>query len=264
MGVEAKLSQPLKPSQHVSIDVFEREFPQHGNFSEETLMSTAPISATSSAQVSASSTSQQLQSFFQQRKTDLQQLRGALESGDLAGAQKGFKSIQQLASVGPSPTGNAFAISQRQQDYSAVGQALTSGNLAGAQQAFAQLVSDFHHNAAAPSSVGPAVVVNISEAAAGSGSSQSTSSTSSTAGPELTINIGNSSTPENVTIGISNTSAGEQLSISVAGQQGSKAENITLNLGQSSNEQIVINLLNAAQQSTTEASSQGTGVNLTA
>lgn len=229
-------------------------------------MSTAPISATSLAQVSAGSASQRLQSFFQQRKTDLQQLRGALESGDLAGAQKAFKSIQQLASVGPSPTGNAFAISRRQQDYSAVGQALTSGNLAGAQQAFAQLVSDFHH--AAPSSVGPAVVVNISEAGAAassaSGSGQSPALASPTGGPELTINIANSGGPENVTIGISNTSAGEQLSISVAGQQGSNAENITLNLGQNSNQQIVINLLSAAQQSTAQDTSQGNGLNLTA
>jgi hypothetical protein len=230
-------------------------------------MSTAPISASSAAQVSASSASQQLQSFFQQRKTDLQQLRGALESGDLAGAQKAFKSIQQLASVGPSPTGNAFAIGQRQQDYAAVGQALASGNLAGAQQAFAQLVSDFHHHIA-PSSVGPAVVVNISEAgsAASSGSdgSQSTSTASPTGGPELTINIANSGGPENVTIGINNTSAGEQLSISVTGPSGSSPKNLTLNLGQSSNEQIVINLLNAAQQSTAQNTSQGSGLNLTA
>jgi hypothetical protein len=229
-------------------------------------MSTAPISATSSAQVSASSASQQLQSFFQQRKTDLQQLRGALESGDLAGAQKAFKSIQQLASVGPSPTGNAFAISQRQQDFSSVGQALTSGNVGEAQQALAKLVSDFHH--AAPDPVGPAVVVNISEAgsgaSSGSGSSQSPASASPTGGPELTINIGNSSGPETVTIGINNTSAGEQLSISVAGQSGSNAENIKLNLGQNSNQQIVINLLNAVQQSSPQDASQGSGVNLSA
>src|ERR1700760_2489153 len=98
-------------------------------------MSTAPISASSAAQVSASSASQQLQSFFQQRKTDLKQLRGALESGDLAGAQQAFKAIQKLASNGPSPTGKAFAISQRQQDFAAVGQALKSGDLAGAQHA---------------------------------------------------------------------------------------------------------------------------------
>ena len=46
---------------------------------------------------------------------------GALQRGDLAGAQQEFKAIQDLAQSGPFANGDAFKISQRQQDFTALG-----------------------------------------------------------------------------------------------------------------------------------------------
>ena len=59
----------------------------------------------STAAVSASSIYQELQTYFQARNSDLQQLGQALQSGDLAGAQQEFQAIQTLGQSGPSPTG---------------------------------------------------------------------------------------------------------------------------------------------------------------
>src|SRR5260370_28094122 len=103
--------------------------------SSERLMSTAAVST--------NSLYQELQAYFQQRGSDLQQLGKALQSGDLAGAQQEFSAIQNLGQSGPFANGNAFRISQREQDFAAIGQALQAGDLAGAQQAFAQLKSTF-------------------------------------------------------------------------------------------------------------------------
>jgi len=46
---------------------------------------------------------------------------GALQRGDLAGAQQEFKAIQDLAQSGPFANGDAFKISQRQQEFTALG-----------------------------------------------------------------------------------------------------------------------------------------------
>src|SRR5271169_4151436 len=116
----------------------------------------------STAAVSTSSIYQELQTFFQQRGSDLQQLGQALQSGDLAGAQKEFSAIQSLGQSGPFASGDAFKSSQREQDFAAIGQALQSGDLAGAQQAFAQLQNTFHHQRSTEPP--PSVVVNLSVA----------------------------------------------------------------------------------------------------
>jgi hypothetical protein len=232
----------------------------------------------STAAVSHTAPSQQLQSYFQQRTIDLKQLGQALQSGDLAGAQQAFSTLQSLAQTGPLANSKAFAVTQRQQDFAAIGQALQSGDLAGAQQAFAQLQSTFYHSQRVLDP-GPAVVVNItapsastgsaSGASAGSSSSQSPSSAApppaaaappAAAPPELIINVGNSGGPEQITIGLNNTSAGEQLTISVAGQQGTNPEQIAINLGSNSGEQIVLNLFNA----TSTTPSPANGLNVTA
>jgi hypothetical protein len=83
--------------------------------------------------------------FFQTRQSDVKQLGEALQSGDLAGAELEFGSIQTLAQSGPLD-GKAFSVVQREQDFTAIGRALQSGDLAGAQQAFAQLESTFKPN----------------------------------------------------------------------------------------------------------------------
>ena len=87
----------------------------------------------STAAVSTSSIYQELQAYFQQRGSDLQQLGQALQSGDLAGAQQEYGAIQNLGQNGPFANGDAFKVSQRQQDFDAIGQALQSGDLAAAQ-----------------------------------------------------------------------------------------------------------------------------------
>ena len=93
------------------------------------------------AAVSSSSLQQLLQSFLQQRGTDLQQLGQALQQGDLGAAQSAYSALQTLAQSGPFSDSQAFSLSRRQQEFSQLGQALQSGNLAAARRAFAELRS---------------------------------------------------------------------------------------------------------------------------
>jgi len=82
--------------------------------------------------------------FFQSRQSDLQDLGQSLQSGDVAGAEQDFNSIQSFAQTGPF-NGKAFGVNQREQDFSDIGQALQSGDISGAKQDFAQLESTFSH-----------------------------------------------------------------------------------------------------------------------
>ena len=92
----------------------------------------------STAAVSSGSIYQELQSYFQQRNTDVSQLGQDLTSGNLANAQQDFATLTGLGQGGPFANGDAFgAGSAREQDFTAIGQALQSGNLSAAQQAFA-------------------------------------------------------------------------------------------------------------------------------
>lgn len=192
----------------------------------------------STSAVSSSPLSQQLQQYFQTRQGDLTQLGQSLKSGDLAGAQTAFNTITALGQNGPFKAGDPFKINQREQDFTAIGQALQSGNLAGAQQAFATLKSTFGRQVVTPSAA-------------------PTSSPSST-GPEIVLNLSNSSgstSPEQVTINISNAAngGGEQVSLSV-GSQGSNPQQVTFNLNANSNEQIVVNLLDGSSSTGSSAS----------
>ena len=223
----------------------------------------------STAAVSASSVQSQLQPYFQERSADQKALGVALKSGDLAGAQAQFNAIQSLAQAGPfaatsgSPTANAYKITQRQQDFAAIGQALQAGDLSGAQTAFAQLQATFHKAPSQPSQQpdpNPAVVVNIGGQSSQSSSSSGATSTSAPAGGEIVLNLGNITSGEQITIGVSNSSSGEQVTIGVASQANQAPEQITLNLNQSSNQEIVLNLFN----STSTSSASGSNVNATA
>jgi hypothetical protein len=72
-----------------------------------------------------------------QTKGLFEQLGKALQSGDLAGAQKVFTAIQQNA-----PQGAVSQVGQGSSGpspFAALGRALQSGDLAGAQQAYAQI-----------------------------------------------------------------------------------------------------------------------------
>ena len=125
------------------------------------------------------STGVQANSAFQQRRNDFQALSKALQSGDLAGAQQAFASLQQdgpkraqnaqNGSGGDSKVGDAFK---------ALGQALQSGDLAGAQQAFASLQQTMqgaqghhHHHHGAEGSTQSTATTATTTATTDSGSS---------------------------------------------------------------------------------------------
>jgi hypothetical protein len=231
-------------------------------------MSTAGISSSSLIQGAE---------YFQDRKSDLQQLGQALQAGNLAGAQQDFATIQNLGQNGPFANGNAFAVAARQQDFNAIGQALQSGDLAGAQTALTQLQSTFQPGGSTGPVLdpGPAVIINISAPAAASTTSTTgatspattapatttpatnTTAPASTAGPEIVLNLGSGTGngPEEITISLNNSSSGEQLTIGVGTQQNPNAQQLTFNLAQNTNEQIILNLGAPAASSTSATSS---------
>jgi hypothetical protein len=224
----------------------------------------------STAAISSSSIYQQTEQYFQTRQSDLQQLGQALQSGDLAGAQTAYNNIIQLGQSGPFASGDPFSRTQREQDFTAIGEALQSGDLAGAQAAFSTLQSTFERGAdtqnspgaGSTSNSGPEIILNLSNSSSGISSASGASASSS--GPEIVLNLGNgsgSASPEQITISLNPTSGGgEQVSLSV-GSQGSNAPEITFNLAPNSNEQIVLNLLGESSSSPTGNSSSSSSTN---
>lgn len=197
----------------------------------------------STAAVSSSALNSTLQQYFQTRHTDLKQIGQALSSGDLAGAQTAFNNIVTLGQNGPFPGGNPFKINQREQAFTAIGTALQAGDLAGAQKAFSELGSTFKSGGQQVDPPG----------------TSPTATATPNAGPEIVLNLSNSSgsaSPEQITINISNPSngGGEQVSLSV-GNQGANAQQVTFNLNPNSNEQIVLNLLKGSPSTSTGGSS---------
>lgn len=202
----------------------------------------------STSAVSNISLNQQIQQYFHSRQTDLHDLGKALGTGDLAGAQAAFQAIAKLGQGGPFASGSPFSNPQREQDFTAIGKALQSGDLAGAQKAFSDLKATFEQRGAlTPPTPQPA---------------PSTAPPSSV-GPEIVLNIGNSSggpspTAEPITIDINPTSGGrEKVSISVG--QGSNQQPITLNLAPNTNEEIVLNLLGGSSSTSSSSSSSAGG-----
>jgi soluble cytochrome b562 len=112
---------------------------------------------------------QEIQSFNQNRRTDLQQLGTALQSGNLDAAKQAFNDLASIGQNGPYRTAEPFSNSTRAQAFEAIGKALQSGDLAGAQAAFATLQSTFAKNQSAGSqatslqSGTPAVIVNVGQ-----------------------------------------------------------------------------------------------------
>jgi hypothetical protein len=209
----------------------------------------------STAAVSSNSLYQQLQTYFQTRQSDLQQLGQDLKNGDLTDAQQEFSAIQTLGQGGPFANGDAFSRTERQQDFNAVGQALQSGSVANAQQAFEQLASTFQSGGSGSAGSGTA-----------STPISTPSSSSSGAGSEIIINLGNLTPGEQITIGVNSESNGtEQLTISEGNQQNqSQNPQITLNLNPNSNEEILITLFNSAAQTTSSQASTQSTLNTTA
>lgn len=88
-------------------------------------------------------------STVKQGKQDFGQLLGALQSGDVSGAQQAYAAMQQLLPVqAATPADSSGATSGGansdtvKADFSALGKALSSGSLTGAQDAVAQLQKD--------------------------------------------------------------------------------------------------------------------------
>lgn len=81
----------------------------------------------------------QFQSQFRQRTTDFNAVGKALQTGDLAGAQTAFVSLQKdlsSSAAGKNPE------SQTSKDLDALKNALQSGDISGAQKAFATMKQD--------------------------------------------------------------------------------------------------------------------------
>jgi len=95
----------------------------------------------STSAVSSASIYQELQSFYQNRQSDIKQLGSALQSGDLSGAQTAFAELTALGQSGPFANSEPFAKSTRDQAFNTIGQDLQAGDLAGAQAAFATLTA---------------------------------------------------------------------------------------------------------------------------
>ena len=128
----------------------------------------------STAAVSSTSIFQELQSFHQNRQSDLQQLGSALKSGDLNGAQQAYTTLAALGESGPFANSEPFSQSSRAQAFNAVGEALQAGDLARAQTAFAALgVSPGGSTAATATTTTAASVVNLSGTQATAGSTSS-------------------------------------------------------------------------------------------
>lgn len=193
----------------------------------------------STAAVSTPSIYQELQTFFQQRRSDVHALDLALQAGNLAAAQQQYDAIQALGQSGPFANGDAFQLSQREQDFAAIGQALQSGDLAAAQQAFTQFLSSFHETQATTQQ--PTATANPTTNTANTGTATGTTGI----GPEVIVNLGNAPAGEEITIGLTNTPPGaEQVTFTLANQQRPNPEQITINLNPNSNEQVVLNFSN--------------------
>ncbi len=204
----------------------------------------------STAGISTSSLSQQIQQYFHTRQTDLHDLGKALGTGDLAGAQSAFQAIAKLGQGGPFASGAPFSNLQREQDFTAIGKALQSGDLAGAQQAFSDLKSTFEKAQGGPTST-------ISNPLPNPGTP------SPAVGPEIVLNLSSSGsvspTPQQITIDLNPTAGGgEQVSLSY-GQQGSNQQQVTLNLPANSNEEIILNLLSPSSSSSGTPASTAAG-----
>jgi hypothetical protein len=114
----------------------------------------------STAPVSSQSIYQELQTFYQDRQTDLSQLGSALQSGNLTGAQQAYSTLASLGQGGPFANAEPFSKSSKAQAFETIGQDLQAGDLAGAQAAFAALTSKQNNNLAT-SPQNTAAIVNL-------------------------------------------------------------------------------------------------------
>jgi len=116
----------------------------------------------STVPVASNSLRQELQSFFDHRRSGLQQLAKDLRSGDVTTAQQDYQELVTLGQSGPFANGGPFAVARREQNFENIGAALQSGDLAGAKRALLALHQTFvpinvnRHDVPSPSPAVPA------------------------------------------------------------------------------------------------------------
>lgn len=129
------------------------------------LLGQTTAAANTSGTQDVAATTQGLQDKRQQREQDFNQLGTALQSGDLASAQKAFADLQSLRPGGQdqnSSGSGSSAVSGTNSitsDFASLGQALSAGSLTDAQDAFTKIQQDMqshrgghhHHHMAAAS-----------------------------------------------------------------------------------------------------------------
>jgi|SRR5580658_27855 hypothetical protein len=235
---------------------------------------------------------EQLQAYRQQRQADLTQLGQDMQAGNQSAAQQDFNTLTALGQSGPNKNGQPFQNADRAQDFQAIGQALQSGNLSLAQSAYASLASSFggqnqqvisaygsgtigpvpawpsaqlpSSTVALPPATGttstgsgvPEIIIDLNSDLNLGGASSTGASRGSTT-PELVINLqengSSSASPEKVTINLDSGSSGTTVSISAV--HGNSTEQLTINLNQQSNNELILNLLNSNATSQTQSNS---------
>ena len=99
------------------------------------------------------------QQYLSQRRPEVQQLKAALDAGDLSAAQQAYNNLVALGHQ-VLHKDNPFVRQDRALDFNAIGGALRNGDLQGARQAFAALRATFRHK------VPPSPTASVSPTAA--------------------------------------------------------------------------------------------------
>ena len=191
------------------------------------------------------------------RNQDFQAIGQALQSGDLAGAQAAFAALTSSFGGQNQQAQNAIsaydpAVTEIVINFNAgtSGTPNTSGAAVGAPSPTIEPPVTQSQTAGGAAVGAPEVVINLGGGGTGS-------STASTQAAEIVINLGQSNTAgssstggslargEEVTIDLSGFSSAE-VSIGAPQGQGNTNEQITLNLNQQSNYELIVNLFNGA------------------
>lgn len=123
----------------------------------------------STTPVATNSIRQELQTFFNNRRSDLRQLAKDLQSGDLTAAQQDYQTLQSLGQSGPFANGGPFGAANREKDFETIGAALKAGDLTGAQRALLALHQTFvpmnvnRHGVPSPTSAASHISNNLAD-----------------------------------------------------------------------------------------------------
>ncbi len=203
---------------------------------------------------------------FQQagRVQDFQAIGQALQGGDLAGAQSAFATLEGTFGEQSPQAQSAIAAYNSNSGGAEVvinlgGAASTSSTSASSGSSVPEVVVTVGQGSSSSSGTSgvPEVVINLG----GASNTSSTSASSGSSTPEVVVNVGqrgssSSASPEEVTINLGSGSSGAQVSIDATqGQNSNPADQLTINLNQQSNYELILNVLNSTATSLTQSSS---------